>query len=145
MGDWLEWLMVPGVAGALALALAAYLKTRPAMKEAQVHGEAALWAEIGALRAELKRERELCDERIGRMEERHAAEFGAVNAEVQVLRHDRNNVRQALNAMFAMLKQEGFDVAHVVAAIEDMLKNGDEVIAIEKAAMPALKAARGRA
>lgn len=141
--DWLQWLTSGGVVAAIAVAVAAWLKTRPAMKEAELHGEAALWTEIAALRKEVTRERELCEERITRIEERHSAEQAVVYAELQVLRHDRNNVRQALNAMFAMLKRDGADVVEVVAAIEEMLRNGDDAIAAERAAIPALKGKAG--
>ena len=137
--DWLQILIPTIISSVFAGALATWLRMRPRMKEVELQGEQALWTEIASLRSDLKRERELCDERITRIEERHATEMATVNAEVQVLRHDRNNVRQALNAMFAMLKQEGADVVRVVAAIEDMLKQGDEVIAVEKAAIPMIK------
>lgn len=133
--DWLQWLTASGAVGAMGLALATYLKTRPAMKIAELQGEQALWAEIATMRAELTTERKSCDERIERMEQRHAEDNAKLDRELRVLRHDRNNVRQALNAMFVMLKREGADVPEIVAAVEEMLKRGDEVIAIEKGAM----------
>lgn len=133
--DWLQWLTASGAVGAMGLALATYLKTRPAMKIAEVQGEQALWARIAALEAQQETERKSCDERIERIEQRHTEDVGKLEREMRVLRHDRNNVRQALNAMFVMLKREGADVATVVADIEDMLKRGDEVIAIEKGVM----------
>lgn len=142
---WLQVLLVlvPAVAsGIFGGAVATWLRTRPAMKEAELKGEAALWIEIRdlkkeglTLRHELARERDACDERIERIEKRHESDLEKMSAEVRILRHDRNNVRQALNAMFAMLKRDGADVVEVVAAIEEMLRRGDEVIAVEKGAL----------
>lgn len=142
MPEWLQWVGTVGGVLGLGTALATWLRTRPKMKEVELKGEDALWARIAKLEAageaqsaELKRERELCDERIGRIEARHADDVGKLEREVRVLRHDRNNVRQALNAMFVMLKREDADVPAIVADIEEMLERGDKVIAVEKGAM----------
>lgn len=142
MPEWLQWFTaIAGVLG-FGTALATWIRTRPKMKEVELKGEDALWSRIAKLEAaneaqsaEVKRERELCDERIARIEARHAEDVGKLEKEVRVLRHDRNNVRQALNAMFMMLKREGADVPAIVADIEDMLARGDQVIAVEKGAM----------
>lgn len=132
---WLQWLTPAGILGAVAIAVAAYFKQRPPMKLAELQGEAQLWAEIGSLRDELKRERELCDERIDRIEKRHEQAVAELNGQILVFRHERNNLRACFNAMIAMLKQEGADISRVVATIEDMMARGDEVVAKEKAAL----------
>lgn len=144
--DWSQILTTSGVLGALGIAAAAYFKARPHMKLAELQSEAALWKRIAALEAKaeqqdlrLAQEREMCDERINRIEARHSEDVTELKNEIQTLRHDRNNVRQALNAMFVMLKQDECDVPQVVAAIEDMLTRGDEVIAVEKATMASLR------
>lgn len=124
-----------GAIAALGIAIATWVRTRPAMKAAQVQGEAALWKRIEALEVENRKDREACEERIVRIETRHETDQREMKAEIRVLRHDRNNVRQALNAMFVMLRREGADVPQIVAAVEDLLKKGDEVIAVEKAAI----------
>lgn len=128
--------LVPAVAsGIFGGAVATWLRTRPKLKEIELQGEAALWTRIAALEASQESERKTCDERIERIESRHAEDVGKLEREVRVLRHDRNNVRQALNAMFVMLKREDANVPAIVADIEDMLERGDKVIALEKGAL----------
>lgn len=133
--EWVQFFVAAVASGIFGGALATYLRTRPQMRAVELQGEDKLWAEIATLRGELKAEREECDKRIERIEERADAAVKELKAQIQVLRHDRNNTRQALNAMFAMLKQEGAEVSNVIATIETMLKDGDEVIALEKAAI----------
>lgn len=142
MMDWLLILIPTIASGIFGGAVATWLRTRPRMKEVELQGEAQLWTRIAALEARaelqdtrLQQEREQCDERIARIEQRHDAEMVELKGQVQVLRHDRNNLRQCFNAMIAMLKQEGADVAQVVASIEEMLAHGDKVIAVEKGSM----------
>lgn len=149
--DWTQILASVLGGGGLALALATWLRTRPAMRlahaqsamtmtEAAVQADKALWERIAALeeRAEqqetrLIEERRQCDERIERIEERHTKDVDELKGEVRSLRHDRNNVRQALYSMFVMLKQPDADVPKVIEAIETMLTRGEEVIAVETA------------
>lgn len=138
--DVLQILTTTGAVSALGVALASYLKTRPAMKTAEVQGEAALWAQIAELRKEAKQEREQCDDRIARLEDRHAAAISElraeITAEVMVIRHDRNNVKQALNYILIRIKAiENPDLQALAAEAEAMLARGEETIALEKGAM----------
>lgn len=138
--DWLQLLTAGGAFTALGVAVATWLRSRPAMKLAEVQGEAALWTEIHKLQEDARRSSTDCEERLERMEKRHKADKAELEGEISLLRHERNNVRQALNAMFSMLKRDGADVVQVIAAIEEMLERGDKVIATEKAALVTGKA-----
>ncbi len=138
--DWLQWLTASGAVGALGAALATFLRTRPAMKTAQVQGEAALWTRIAALETAQERERNTYEERIDRIERRYEADIKELKGEIQVLRHDRNNVRQGLNALLAMIKRiDNPELSDIAAAIEDMVARGDVAIATEKAALLSTK------
>lgn len=138
----LQWLITGGAMGALGLSIATYLKTRPVMKEAELKGEDALWAEIRALRAraeamtaEAKADRLACEERVERIETRYLAEIEGLHAEIRVLRHDRNNLHAGFTAMLAMLKRPDANVPQVIAAVEEMVAKGSELVAIERAAL----------
>lgn len=132
--DLAQWLTSGGALTALGLALATYLKTRPAMKAEQVKAEAALWLEINSLRAEQKLERKDCEERITRIEARHDKEMAEMKGEISILRHDRNNVRQGFNALLAMIKRhENSELSGIAETVEEMVARGDGPIAIEKA------------
>jgi hypothetical protein len=144
--DWIQWVTSGGALGALGLALATYLRTRPAMRSEELKGEEALWREINNLRSEAKSDRQACEERVERMQERHnraidemkaehQESLGLLEAEIRVLRHDRNNLRAGFNAMLAMLKRPDANVPEVIAAVEEMVARGDEVIAIERTAI----------
>lgn len=140
--DWLQWITASGAVGALGVALATYLKTRPAMKAAQVQGEAALWARIEKVEAAAATERNNCDERIARLEDRHSAAISDLRTElsgdVQILRHDRNNVMTALNYLLTRIKKiDHPELRDIAAEAEEMLARGAELIAIEKGARKA--------
>lgn len=137
--DWAQWLPSVGAVGALALALAAWLRARPAMRLADLQGEAKLWERIVALETKaeeqdkrLLAERQQCDERIARVEERHDEAMAGVDAKIRILRHERNNLRQSINALFARLKRNPEEVAEAIEMAEAMLARGDETIAVEK-------------
>lgn len=134
--EWLQAITAGGALSALALAVAAYVKTRPAMKQAVVQGEAALWTEVHTLRAELKREREECDRRIDRIEERHSKEMADLKGEMSVQRHDRNNIKQALNfVIISMRRMDNEDLRQIAEAAEEMMRKGEETVALEKGAL----------
>jgi hypothetical protein len=139
--EWLQLATAGGAFGALGLAAAAFLKTRPAMKQAQIQGEAALWAEVHTLRAELKREREECDKRIDRIEERHLREIADLKGELSVQRHDRNNIKQAFNfVIISMRRMNNEELSGIAEAAEEMMHKGDEVVAKEKGALRGARA-----
>lgn len=134
--EWLQMATAGGAFGAVGLASAAYLKTRPAYKVAVIQGEAALWAEVHALRAEVKRERDECDKRIDRIETRHAAMEAKLEGEVSVLRHDRNNTEQAFTFVLASMRRlNSPEMGSIAEAAEEMLAKGKAVIALEKGAL----------
>lgn len=137
--EWLQWLTASGALGALGVAFATYLKTRPAMKAAAIQGEAALWLRIEKLETGAEAERKSCDDRLARLEERHAAAIAEVrrelSGEVQVLRHDRNNIKMAMNYLLTSIKKIDHPALRDIAAeAEAMLARGDELIALEKGA-----------
>lgn len=144
--DLFRWLISAGALSAFSLALAAFIRTRPAMKTAMLKGEDALWHRIEIIEAKAEADRVACEQRVERMQERHTAEIEAIKnehadsmllmeAEIRVLRHDRNNLRSGFNAMLAMLKRPDANVPQVIAAVEEMVSKGDEVLAIERAAL----------
>jgi hypothetical protein len=136
MTDWLP-LLVPTVAsGIFGGAVATWLRTRPAMAKVELEGAAALWAELRTLREELGRERELCDERIGRIEARNERDRGEMKGALRVLRHERNNISQGFNALLTMIKRlDNPQLSGIAATVEEMVAKGAEQIAVEKAAL----------
>lgn len=137
--DWLQWLTASGAVGALGVALATYLRTRPAMKAAEIQGEAALWARIEKLESGLETERKSCDERISRLEERHTSAIFDVrkelSGEVSILRHERNNIKMAMTFLITSVRKIDHPELQAIATeTEEMLKRGDELIALEKGA-----------
>lgn len=142
MEPWLQWLTSGAAVTALGATLATYLKTRPAMKAAQLQGEQALWARVNELETKLDARDDECERRIERMTERADAAMAEMKAEVQVLRHDRNNVRAGFNALLAMIKRlDNAELSSIAGAVEEMVSRGDQAIAIEKAAIPMMKGA----
>lgn len=140
MPEWLQWVTSGGAVGALCMAFATYIKTRPAMKKIELEGEAALWARIERLEAEAKAERQSCDERIQRLEDRHTEALETLRrelaGEVQILRHDRNNIKSAMNYLLISIKKiDHPELQDIAAEAEAMLARGDELIAIERGAM----------
>jgi len=147
--DWAQILTSTGSIGAVAMAAAAWIKTRPALitaetqsevaiKEVELKGEDALWRRVVALEDKLEAERSECDERIGRMEERHGKDIREIRGQVQILRHERNNIRMALIGLFAAIKRTDDDeMKRIVVLVEEMFERGDRTIAVEKAEMTA--------
>ena len=111
-----------------------------AMRAVQVQGEAALWARISTLEDELRSERDRSEERITRLEARHAAALAELRAEfvadVSIARHDRNNTRQVLVYLLTRIKKiDHPDLQELAAEAEAMLSRGEETLALEKGAM----------
>ncbi len=141
--DWLQWLTTGSAFAALGGALATWLKTRPAMAKVELEGEAALWTRIATLEGEIKRERDLCEERISRLDERNAEALGEMKGALRVLRHERNNINAGFNALLTMIKRlDNPELSEIAATVEEMVAKGAEEIAVEKAA---LSRAGGRA
>lgn len=135
--DWLQLLTATGAVGALGTALATYIKTRPAMKTAEIQGEAALWARIAILDAKM----EASDERARLTAEECEKRIDKLEAEKAILRHERNNLRAGFNAFLALTKRLDIpELRQVAETVEDMVTRGDQAIAVEKAAVSALKA-----
>lgn len=127
--DLAQWITTGGSLAAVAGVIATYIKVQPQMKLAQTQADGPLWARIAALEQRLEDERDSCDERIAGLE-----------AQVQVMRHERNNEQQGRAALFAMLRQiDHPEIPKIVATVEDMIARGEQVIATEKAAIPGLK------
>jgi hypothetical protein len=140
--DWVQMLTAGGAIGAFGTAIATWVRTRPAMKLAEIQGEAALWARIEKVEAAAEAERKSCDERIGRLEERHAAAIAEVRkeltGEVQILRHERNNIKQAMTFLLTSIRKIDHPALQAIATeAEEMLKRGDQLIALEKGAQKA--------
>lgn len=140
--EWWQWLAASGAMGVLGGAITTYIKNRPAMKKVELEGEAALWAEVRLLKDEAAKERTNCDERITRLEDRHASALSELRTEmagdVAILRHDRNNVMQALNYLLTRIKKiDHPELRDIAAEAEEMLARGQELIALEKGARKA--------
>lgn len=143
-------LTLPALAGsAFLLGLVAFIRVLPQLRRVQMENDAGLrgdlLARIAALETANERDREACEERVARVEERAEIRLAAVEArlegEVQILRHERNNVRQAINMLFSRIKRLNYpELQEIVAEVEEMLSRGDEVIAVEKAALPSVRA-----
>lgn len=153
MPEWfLQWFPAGVAVTAAGTVLVALVKTWPAMKKVELEGEAALWAEIRLMRNEAKQAKIACDEQIARLEKSHderierltaryEAALGKAEAETQIARHERTNMRGALNAFFVMIKRiDNPELASIAEAVEDMITRGDQAIAIEKSLLPELKA-----
>jgi hypothetical protein len=135
----------------LLSAFVAVVRVWPQWRKVQADSDASLRGDlmdrIKALETANERDREACEERVNRVEERAEARLEAIEtrleAEVQILRHERNNVRQALNMLFARIKRLDYpELSEIVAEVEDMIVRGDQTIAVEKAAIPAVKGMR---
>lgn len=147
MNEWLQWLTSGGMVLALATALAAYFRQRPAMKEAQIHGEAALWERIRALEETNAKDREACDERITRSDQRHDAAISELRSEmeekVSTIRHDRNGLRQVLNFILSGIRKiDHHELRDLATEAEEMLARHDELLALEKGAIVGSKRRR---
>lgn len=141
--DWGQLLLASGIASAPALALVAWLKTRPQMKLAEVQGEAALWVRIKELETKIELSDAACEERLARVEKRHETDVTELKAEVRSLRHDRNNVRQGFNYMVMRLKRHADpELRQIAEDAEEMVATGDKAIALERGAIPAVKQRR---
>jgi hypothetical protein len=89
--DWTQWLTPVGVVSAIGIALAAWLRNRPAMKHAETAAEGPLWERIGALEASGRSEREDCQRRVGLLE-----------AHVADLEHDLANEEANLDSFLLL-------------------------------------------
>jgi hypothetical protein len=152
---------IAGVASAIAMAVVAMVRVRPSTIRAQTERDSSLRhdliqlyndvrTELGVERAARETEQKLCAERIDRVEQRCAQEINGLKeahnasqklaaAQVQVIRHERNNLRAAFNAMIILLKRHPERIQEAIEAAEETLQRGDAVIAKEKAAIPLLK------
>lgn len=153
---WIDLFRALGTGGifmALGGAIVAWLRTRAPVLLAQTERErsaadsnftfrsqdlsriAVLENKVDDQNIRIEREREECDKRIERLQERHSAELGELKVEFQMLRHDRNNMEACFLAMVTMLKREGANVPEVVALVEEMMERGKKALALEKGAM----------
>jgi len=131
-----------GVAGIWVLVAAVIvvaIKAWPLLRKMQLEADGSLrtdlLARIAALETANEKDRAACEERIERSEARYEEALREMKEEIKWLRHERNNMRAGFNAMLSMLKRPGADVPTIIAAVEEMVTRGDEVIAVEKAAM----------
>jgi Rad3-related DNA helicase len=136
MMDWLQILIPTIASGIFGGAFATWLKTRPQMAKVELEGEAALWGQISELRNEVKRERDLCEERISRIDERNDAALSKMEATLGIIRHERNNASAGFNALLTKIKRlDNPELSAIAEEVEEMVRRGDELIAVEKVAL----------
>lgn len=128
--DWLQWAPLAGTVTALGVALATYLRTRPAMKLAQAQevlaekeAEGPLWARIGALEAGAKIEREECQRRIGLLE-----------AHVSDLEHDLANEQANLDSFLLLASVSPDKLNEMIPAIREQRQRHKERKALKRGA-----------
>ncbi len=139
-----------GVAGIWVLVAAVIMvaiKAWPVLRKMQLEADGSLrsdlLARISALEAKVELsdqrvldERMQCDERIERLEARYEVALDEVKGEVQVLRHDRNNMRQGVNFLLVSIRRlDNPELSSIAEAAEQMIARGEELIAVEKGAM----------
>lgn len=140
MPDWLQYVISGSTVTAAAAMAATYIRTRPKMRTVELQGEAALWAEIRIMRGEAERSKEECDERIERLTARYDAAVVKAEAEARVARHERNNLKQAINFLFASIRRmNNTELSSIAEQAEEMITRGEQMIAIEKGQLPGAK------
>lgn len=115
--DWLQVLTASGAVGALGVALAAYFKTRPAMKLAEVQGEAALWTRI----TELERRTSELEKLLAREQSRNGD-----------LEHDLANETASLDAFLLLAERDPKKVMEQIPTIREMRRQHKERVAIKR-------------
>lgn len=121
MMDWLQFITTSGALGALGLALATYLKTRPAMKLATLKGEEGLWARIATLERAQEVEREECRTKIATLE-----------AKVADLQHDLTNETMSFDAFLMLAESNPEKVLEQIPRIKEMRAAHKERMAIKR-------------
>lgn len=120
------------------MAFATYLRTRPAMRKVELEGESALWAQIRLMQADSERSHKECEERIDRLTKRYEEALAKSEAQTSIMRHERNNYSAGLKAFLTMVKRlDNPELANIAEAVEDMIVQGENAIAIEKGAAAA--------
>jgi hypothetical protein len=128
--DWLQWITASGAVGALGLAVATWLKQRPAMKLAETQGEQSLWAEIAQLKREAKAEREECGHRISTLE-----------AKVADLEHDLASETMNFDAFLMIAEANPERLAEMLPAISEKRREHKERMALKRGAREGAKIA----
>ncbi len=153
-GSGMPWLLALGViGGAIATLIKAWSVLRKVELDAagerrrvEVTAEgtmsAALMERVAKLEGAVESERRSCDERISRIEERHEASMTALEAQLQINRHDRNNLKACFDAFLMLMKRDPDKVAENIATVTEMRAKGEETLAVEKAAIPITRGMR---
>ena len=102
----------------------------------------ALMERVAKLEGAVEAERRMCDERISRIEDRHDAAMVALEEQLQVSRHDRNNLKACFDALLMLMRQHPNKVTEKIAAVTELRAKGEETLAIEKAAIPITRGVR---
>lgn len=119
--EWLSIIIPTVVSGIFGGAVATYIKTRPQMKLAELQGEAALWKEIADLKAEAKKEREECHERIANLE-----------AAIADLHHDLRSETATFDAFLLLAEANPEQVISTIPRIREERRQHKERMAMKR-------------